>query len=475
MRYLAWLVVATLLWLPAAYRAQEACPAALPTRLIVGEQGRVTPGSNNNVRDLPTRSGTRVGVLSAGAVFDVLDGPTCADGLAWFRIRAGSLEGWTVESLEGSYALEPVVPASLDSAATATPTPLKAGPFITNVDQFELSLAIVPELGNLDNLGINYRALVSGVPYYRLMLVQQPSFQIRLYDRGRFQDRYPGSMDALASRLSGTSDTFDALWQQGIYEPDGGFLDMALNAHIERIQLSTSFALRSLRVRPEGLEYAAYGLVENVYVAVVASIPFDVAPYRSDAAALNALPLDAISPRIRRLDQMLVTLTVNEDELLPRLQPAAPLTRPLVCEGRIQRLEAGSRARQRLTNDPLRVRDAPNGTPTGEVVAPRAFVWIVSEPQCANGQIWWRISRDSDPLQPIGWVAESSSTTLFFELMAYEGQPAVIILPDGRLAQPTPDPAFFCQITASEPFNVWEFPREDISKPDGWYAACWGV
>ncbi len=73
----------------------EACPGALPSRLTIGELGQVTPGGANNVRDLPTTGGARVGVMPAETVFEVLDGPTCADGFAWWRVAArdGSITG----------------------------------------------------------------------------------------------------------------------------------------------------------------------------------------------------------------------------------------------------------------------------------------------------------------------------------------------------------------------------------------------
>lgn len=90
--------------------AQEAvtCPGALPSRLVVGQTGAVTPGSSNNIRAEPSRAATKVGEIPGGGQFTILDGPTCADDLAWWEVQYGSVTGWTVEGTADEYWLEPV-------------------------------------------------------------------------------------------------------------------------------------------------------------------------------------------------------------------------------------------------------------------------------------------------------------------------------------------------------------------------------
>lgn len=84
------------------------CVSGLPSRLQAGGRGRVMADTGaNNVRQSPGLGGFRLGQIPSGGVFDVLEGPTCADGYAWYRVRYGDLFGWTAEGGDGRYWLEP--------------------------------------------------------------------------------------------------------------------------------------------------------------------------------------------------------------------------------------------------------------------------------------------------------------------------------------------------------------------------------
>jgi hypothetical protein len=87
------------------------CSGFLPSRLVIGEQGRVTPGDPNNVREFPSASGTLVGQIPGEGVFDVLEGPECDPaGRAWWKVNYEGIEGWTVEGQGDQYYVEPVTP-----------------------------------------------------------------------------------------------------------------------------------------------------------------------------------------------------------------------------------------------------------------------------------------------------------------------------------------------------------------------------
>jgi len=109
------------LWLP-SLQAQDDC-GVLPSQLIVGQDGRVTPGDANNMRDMPSTDGNRVGQIPGEAQFTVLDGPVCSGGYTWWQIDYGGLIGWTVESIGDSYTLEPLIPPTPTPIPTATPLP----------------------------------------------------------------------------------------------------------------------------------------------------------------------------------------------------------------------------------------------------------------------------------------------------------------------------------------------------------------
>lgn len=106
------LVMAALI--PAA-QAQGYCYGALPTRLVVGGQGRVTPGLPNILRSQPYRGYDSIvlGEIPAGGVFTVIGGPNCFDSMYWWQVNYNGMMGWTPEgSPYGVYWTEPVTSGS---------------------------------------------------------------------------------------------------------------------------------------------------------------------------------------------------------------------------------------------------------------------------------------------------------------------------------------------------------------------------
>jgi hypothetical protein len=89
--------------------AQDSCPE---TRLAIGESGRVTPGTPNNVRDEPATSGVKVGEIPGGGRFSVLDGPICSEGYLWWQVDYAGVTGWTVEASGDDYYVEPIAPVA---------------------------------------------------------------------------------------------------------------------------------------------------------------------------------------------------------------------------------------------------------------------------------------------------------------------------------------------------------------------------
>lgn len=83
-----------------------ACPGAMVSQLVIGAQAQVNPGEPNNVRAEPSIDAEQLFQIPAGGVMDVLDGPVCADGYAWWLISYEDQTGWTVEGTDTEYFLD---------------------------------------------------------------------------------------------------------------------------------------------------------------------------------------------------------------------------------------------------------------------------------------------------------------------------------------------------------------------------------
>src|SRR5688572_19192496 len=86
------------------------------SRLVVGGQAVVTPGSSNRIRSDSSTTAEQVGQIPAGGVFSLLEGPRCVDGFLWWRVNYNGTTGWTVEANGSDYFVDPV-------AANATQAP----------------------------------------------------------------------------------------------------------------------------------------------------------------------------------------------------------------------------------------------------------------------------------------------------------------------------------------------------------------
>jgi hypothetical protein len=151
------------------------CPEALPSRLQVGQSGMVSldPPVANRVRSEPDREAEVLGQMMPGEKFSVLNGPRCADGWTWWRVRsrAQELEGWTSEGDEKTYWLQPAT----------TPTPTSTPTRLANVEGcIESPAGLIswwPGDGNADDLqGENDGMLIDGASFAPGMVGQAFSF-----------------------------------------------------------------------------------------------------------------------------------------------------------------------------------------------------------------------------------------------------------------------------------------------------------
>jgi hypothetical protein len=84
------------------------CPGSPVSRLIVGGRARVLPDEPNNLRAEANSSSERIGQIPGEAEFAVLEGPVCADGLAYWRVEYNGQVGWTAEGSGDTYWAEPI-------------------------------------------------------------------------------------------------------------------------------------------------------------------------------------------------------------------------------------------------------------------------------------------------------------------------------------------------------------------------------
>jgi len=73
------------------------CSSSYRTGIEVGDQARVTPGVANRIRSGAGTGYSQVGSAQPGVIFNIVGGPTCANGYKWWEINYGGIRGWTVE------------------------------------------------------------------------------------------------------------------------------------------------------------------------------------------------------------------------------------------------------------------------------------------------------------------------------------------------------------------------------------------
>ena len=70
------------------------CPGFLPSRLRENFGGRVTPGAANRMRSGPGLGFDQVGQIPGSEYFFVIEGPICADSMAWWRVNYNGIEAF---------------------------------------------------------------------------------------------------------------------------------------------------------------------------------------------------------------------------------------------------------------------------------------------------------------------------------------------------------------------------------------------
>ena len=105
-----WVLIGTLFVISGWAQANaKICPNAPLPRLVVGERGEVAPGIDRlRLRALPAVGTGEVSRLYAGNAFEVIAGPSCNGGYAWWRVALeDGTTGWVAEGDWTQYYLRP--------------------------------------------------------------------------------------------------------------------------------------------------------------------------------------------------------------------------------------------------------------------------------------------------------------------------------------------------------------------------------
>ncbi len=98
-----------------------ACPGFLPSRLVIGESGRVLPETHNHLRESASTDSAVLGSIPVGGRFAVLEGPICdPNGIAWWRVDYQGSTGWTAEGAGQQYWTEPLIQITIDNVTSLT-------------------------------------------------------------------------------------------------------------------------------------------------------------------------------------------------------------------------------------------------------------------------------------------------------------------------------------------------------------------
>lgn len=252
---LSMLMASALILSASRFYAQD-CPKP---RLEIGGQGRVTPGEPNRMRSTPSTAGEQVGEIPAGSVFDVLDGPECADGFLWWHVEFDGVIGWTAEGNSDAYFAEPIGLTGVSAVAWSADgeriaVGISNGVYLFNTDDFDALPTLLLEGSVVDDLAFNPVAA-------NLLAVRQQGSEYpsaTLYDVTTGEERYsivPERPAATFNSLTFTADgTRIALNSDGfieVHEPEASRMIFSFQLQVDPpISIGT--------ISPDGLLLGAY-------------------------------------------------------------------------------------------------------------------------------------------------------------------------------------------------------------------------
>lgn len=103
----------------------------LPSRLAVGGQGQITPGSPNRLRNAASTSAPIIREIPGGQVVNILSLYGCVNGVQWVQVQFAGSTGFTAESQGSVYFITPFsgTPPTIATTASVVPTAVPGATF----------------------------------------------------------------------------------------------------------------------------------------------------------------------------------------------------------------------------------------------------------------------------------------------------------------------------------------------------------
>ncbi|MDX1990847.1 MAG: SH3 domain-containing protein [bacterium] len=316
------------------------CPGAPASRLVVGEQGRVAREQPHRLRQSPSTESETITEMPPNATFTVRSGPSCGEDFAWWYIEFGGLLGWSAESGEGEYWLEPIG-ESLFSIPTRTP-PAPSFDLIAheNVSFFlpgEIALSASGEtveagdtIPNPEHIAFTFEGYIAG---------EMLPASLRVFSAEAYSEQRGGSLRTLGALLEARPENPLPVNQADIdgdfiFFTQAAYVDFANGSGVRYLEHSTSSILPVL---DEDIYYVFTGLTDDrqYYVEAVFPLLSDLLPgqdlldnprfdldtlvedYDSYLDAMDAMltnaPQNSFVPSLASLDALIGSLGIGVD------------------------------------------------------------------------------------------------------------------------------------------------------------------
>jgi len=110
------------------------------TRLQIGGYGQVSTTTPSRLRLASSTGAEQIGQVDPTDIFQVVDGPVCADGFNWWQVAVNGIMGWLAEGDSETFYVEPVTDPLITGTST-TELPLIAYSASWNVDGSRVAIA----------------------------------------------------------------------------------------------------------------------------------------------------------------------------------------------------------------------------------------------------------------------------------------------------------------------------------------------